>query len=204
MPGGFTCQDVRSKVAEDGATLLYTDETGSSLKGVLGTTWAPVGMTPTLSLPTAHWDRVSVIGGVTRDGRVLTNTVNGSVNSAGVVAFLKYVLSSVVGEVIVVLDNARIHRSKLVKDFVASEERLEIVHTPPDAPETNPVEWLWAWVKRPKPVRCCCRAKKRMELAGLCARSVADLRAAWRRGLARVRARLGLVAGFFKGSALRA
>ena len=158
---------------------------------MLGTTWAPVGQTPSVSLPTARWDRVSVIGGVTRDGRVLSNTVEGSVNGAGVVAFLKYVLSSVVGKVIVVLDNARIHRSKLVKDFVVGQDRLEVVHTPPYAPETNPVEWLWAWVKR-------------TELAGLCARSVSDLKGAWRRGLVRARSRAGLVAGFFAGSALKA
>lgn len=138
------------------------------------------------------------------DGRVITNTVEDSVNSAGVVSFLKHVLSSVAGRVIVVVDNARIHRSRLVKDFVSNESRLEIVHTPPYAPECNPVEWLWSWVERPKPVRCCCRAKKRTELAGLWARSVADLRSAWRRGLARVRARRELVVGFFAGSALKA
>lgn len=161
------------------------------MKAVLDTTWAPIGRTPVMSVPTTNWDRVSVIGGITRDGRVLSNTVQGSVKSAGVVAFLKHALSSLAGKVIVVLDNARIHCSKLVKDFVALEPRLEIVHTPPYAPETNPVEWLWAWVKR-------------VEFACLPARSVADLRAAWRRGLARVRACPNLVAGFFAGSALKA
>lgn len=88
------------------------------------------------------------------------------------------------------MDNARIHKSKLVKTFLGSEPRLEIIHTPPYAPECNPVEWLWGWVKR-------------TELLGLPARSVGDLRCAWRRGLARVRARPGLVNGFFAGSALK-
>jgi putative transposase len=144
------------------------------------------------------WDRVSGIGGITRDGRVITNSVVGSVNSSGVVAFLEHVLKSVAGKVIVVLDNARIHKSKLVQAFTAGHSRLEIVHTPPYqrihgflyAPECNPVEWLWAWVKR-------------TELLGLPVRSVGDLRCAWRRGLARVRLRPDLVRGFFAGSALK-
>jgi transposase len=42
--------------------------------------------------------------------------------------------------VIVVLDNTRIHHSKLVKDFLALEPQLEVVHSPPYAPEANPVE----------------------------------------------------------------
>ena len=147
-------------------------------------------MTPTVYLPTSCWDRVSIIGGIARDGRVITNSVVGSVKSAGVVAFLEYVLNTISGQVIVVFDNARIHKSKLVTKFVAGQSRLEVVHTPPYAPECNPVEWLWSWVKR-------------TELIGLPARSVGDLRAAWKRGLARVRSRAGLVQSFFAGSALR-
>ncbi len=147
-------------------------------------------MTPTVYLPTSKWDRVSIIGGIARDGRVLSNSVVGSVKSAGVVAFLEYVLSNVAGKVIVVFDNARIHKSKLVNRFVAGQSRLEVVHTPRYALECNLVEWLWSWVKR-------------TELLGLPARSVSDLRSAWRRGLARVRSRVGLVQSFFAGSALK-
>jgi hypothetical protein len=65
-----------------------------------------------------------VIGGVTRDGWVLSNTVEGNVRSEGMVAFLKYALASIAGKVIVVLDNARIHRSKLVKDSTAGQPAL--------------------------------------------------------------------------------
>jgi putative transposase len=71
---------------------------------------------------------------------VLSNTVEGSVRSEGMVAFLKYALASIAGKVIVVLDNTRIHHSKLVKDFLALEPQLEVVHSPPYAPEANPVE----------------------------------------------------------------
>ena len=87
-------------------------------------------------------------------------------------------------------DNARIHKSKLVTRFVESQARLEVVHTPPYPPECNPLEWLWSWVRR-------------TELIGFPARSVADLRSAWKRGLARVRSRVGLVQSFFVGSALK-
>ena len=92
-------------------------------------------MTPTVYLPTACWDRVSIICGITRDGRVLSISAVGSVKSTGVVRFLEYVLNTISDQVVVVFDNARIHKSKLVNAFVASQSRLEIVHTPPDASE---------------------------------------------------------------------
>ncbi len=184
-----THPEIVKRGGKENATILYCGETGSSLKGATGTTWAEIGVTPTVYLPTACWDRVSIIGGIARDGRVLSNSVIGSVKSAGVVLFLEYVLDTISGQIIVMFDNARIHKSKLVTTFVPNQARLEVVNTP-YAPECDPVEWLWSWVKR-------------TGLLGLPARSVSDLRAAWRRGLARVRSRAGLVQSFFAGSALK-
>ncbi|WP_235514549.1 transposase, partial [Deinococcus sp. Leaf326] len=39
-------------------------------------------------------------------------------------------------------------RAKAVQTFVASHERLSLVYLPPYAPELNPIELVWAYVKR--------------------------------------------------------
>ena len=44
---------------------------------------------------------------------------------------------------------ARPHRSRLVRDYVDSTEgHIQFAFLPPYAPELNPVEYLWAWLKR--------------------------------------------------------
>jgi len=47
-----------------------------------------------------------------------------------------------------VTDNARIHRSQLVKDFLKEHRNaLMLVHLPPYSPNLNPIERLWKWLK---------------------------------------------------------
>ena len=71
-----------------------------------------------------------------------------------------------------VLDNAGIHRAKATQAFVQLHERLSLVFLPPYAPELNPIELVWAYVKR-------------NALGNFCARSVTDLKgklvSAWQR-----------------------
>ena len=78
----------------------------------------------------------------------MQHTCQGAVRSPQVVKFLDHVLRHVAGEVIVILDRAMIHRSKAVQAFVQLHERLSLVYLPPYAPELNPIELVWADVKR--------------------------------------------------------
>lgn len=70
------------------------------------------------------------------------------------------------------LDNAGIHRSKATQAFVGLHERLSLVFLPPYAPELNPIELVWAYVKR-------------TVLGNFCARSISALKSklvtAWQR-----------------------
>ena len=81
-------------------------------------------------------------------GAFLEHTQRGAIRSADVVRFLKNVMDQVTGDVVVVLDNAGIHRAKAVQAFVQTQERLSLVFLPPYAPELNPIELVWAYVKR--------------------------------------------------------
>jgi transposase len=50
--------------------------------------------------------------------------------------------------VIMVVDNAKIHRSKLVQAFLVKQERILLIHLPPYSPNLNPIERLWNWMKK--------------------------------------------------------
>jgi putative transposase len=126
---------------------VYLDEVGFSMKGVGRRTGAPRGGTPPVTLP-ANWDKLSTIGAITSKGAFLEHTQRGAIRSADVVRFLQHLLHQVTGEVVVVLDNAGIHRAKAVQAFVETNTRLSLVFLPPYAPELNPIELVWAYVKR--------------------------------------------------------
>jgi transposase len=50
---------------------------------------------------------------------------------------------------LVIWDGLKAHRSRLVRDYVDSlAGAIEIAFLPPYAPDLNPVEYLWAWLKR--------------------------------------------------------
>lgn len=186
-PGGLP--KVQAKGAEVKATLLFCDEAGSSLKDGVGMTWAPVGQTPVLKL-SSSWNKLSLIGGITPAGELFEDRLEGSVKARDVVAFLRKVLSQVQGPVIAILDNARIHKAHVVKDLLASEPRLSLEHTPPYAPECNPIEWLWSWGKR-------------TEITNLCPKSLGELHRGWDRVFTHLRHNKALIQSFFKASALR-
>ena len=116
---------------------------------MLLSTWAVVGHTPVLRAPRKR-ERLSAIGGLTTDGRLLLRTQEGTVDSDSIVSFLRYLLRRIAGPIVVVWDNASIHRSKRVRRFLSTlaPGRLELVPLPPYAPELNPIELVWGYLKR--------------------------------------------------------
>ena len=63
--------------------------------------------------------------------------------------FLKAILKKYPnGKTAIVLDNSRIHRAKILVEFLEeNKERLELVFLPPYSPELNLIEGLWKWLK---------------------------------------------------------
>lgn len=51
------------------------------------------------------------------------------------------------GKIVMILDNARIHHAKLLKDLLDSNPRLQLVFLPPYSPQLNLIEGLWKWLK---------------------------------------------------------
>ena len=98
--------------------------------------------------------------------------------------FLKHVLAHIPGKILLVWDGLPAHRSRPVKDFLAtpSAKRLTLLQLPPYAPELNPQEGIWSYLKY-------------VELANLCCHDLDDLRAELRRAIQRVRYRLDVIVG---------
>lgn len=64
-------------------------------------------------------------------------------------AFLQKVMAAYpVGNMAIILDNARIHHARLLDPFLKEMNgRLQLVYLPPYSPQLNVVEGLWKWLK---------------------------------------------------------
>jgi transposase len=126
------------------------------LPGVVRT-FAPRGQTPVLRLPLTR-DHLAAISGITRGGRLFLRVQDRAYTSADVVEFLRQLLRCLRGRVLVIWDGAPIHRSRVIKDFLAhgAAKRLRLEHLPGYAPELNPDEGIWAYLKHVelRNVRC--------------------------------------------------
>ena len=51
------------------------------------------------------------------------------------------------GNIVMILDNAKIHHAKLLTEFLQENSRLHLVFLPPYSPNLNIIEELWGWLK---------------------------------------------------------
>ena len=72
----------------------------------------------------------------------------GSIKSPQVVEFLRHLQRHIPGKILILWDGAPIHRSLLVKNYIAStRKRIVLERLPAYAPELNPVEYMWGHLK---------------------------------------------------------
>ena len=51
------------------------------------------------------------------------------------------------GNIVMILDNAKIHHAKLLTGFLQEYPRLHLEFLPPYSPNLNIIEELWGWLK---------------------------------------------------------
>lgn len=93
-----------------------------------------------------------------------------------VVRFLRHLLRHLTGKLLVIWDGSPIHRCQVVKGFLAAEaaQRLNLEALPGYAPDVNPVEGIWRYLKR-------------VELRNRCCHDLTELRREVRHATARLR-----------------
>lgn len=135
------------------ARMGFSDESAFSDKPMMRRTWALKGKTPILKVP-GGWVTRSVISIITcspsgQRPRLYFEVMKGTVNADRFVSFLKEMRGHIRGKLILVIDNLRVHKSKIVMAYLKRQKGwLMVEFLPPYAPELNPVEYLWSSRKR--------------------------------------------------------
>ena len=112
-------------------------------------TYAPRGETPVLK-ELASRDHISAIGAITPQGRLFLRTYTHAISSTEVIAFLGQLQRQIRGKLLVIWDGAPIHRSKELKAYLSkgAAHRIHLERLPGYAPDLNPEEWIWGYMKR--------------------------------------------------------
>ena len=142
----------------EGRTIVWVDQSGFYLLPMAVRSWAPRGQTPILQVKLTR-DHLAAVSGITLDGRLFLQVRERQYDSAGVVGFLRVLLRKVPGKLLVIWDGAPIHRGQVVKDFLrrGAATRLHLEQLPGYAPDLNPDEGIWNYLKRVELANVCCR-----------------------------------------------
>jgi putative transposase len=117
-------------------------------------TWAPKGSHPVLYQRTGNWEKITIIAALainpskSRLSLYFRLHSGRNINSDLIVSFLKLLLKHLRGNIVLVWDGLAAHRSKKVRTFLRRTRRLRLVSLPPYAPELNPAEYIWSYLKR--------------------------------------------------------
>lgn len=178
------------RALEEERTLILEDESGFYLLPGVVRTYAPRGITPTLY----EWqtrDHLSVMGGLTPQGKLYTLARQESLNGLHSIAFLEHLMRHAGERLGVIWDQSPIHRRIEVQDFIKrmGRKRLWVESLPAYAPDLNPTEWLW-------------RHMKQVEMRNTSCIDLEDLHEKFHLVIARVRQKPRLIQSFFHSAGL--
>lgn len=171
---------------EEGRTIVWVDESGFYLLPAVVRTYAPRGQTPILRVRLTR-DHLSVISGITPEGRLLRLVQERAYRSADVARFLQHLLRHIPGKLLVIWDGSPVHGGQPIKEFLANGggERLRLERLPGYAPDLNPDEGIWNNLKR-------------VELRNVRCSDLRELRHALDLAIARLRRRCQVIRGCIK------
>jgi transposase len=139
---------IAKRARTEGAQIHWGDETGLRSDDVRGRSFAPKGETPVVRVNSKR-EALSVISTVTNKGAMRWKIFDGALNADILIDFLRRLIKGASKKVFLILDNLRVHHSKLVKAWLAKHaDRIEVFYLPSSSPELNPDEMANADLKQ--------------------------------------------------------
>jgi len=140
-------KEIKKLAQKEHAEIFFGDESTVRSDYHSGTTWAPKGKTPVVKT-TGSRHKVNLISAISPRGAMKFMATEESVNASVFIEFLKRLIINADRPVFLILDNCSVHHSKEVRQYVESTGgKLRIFFLPPYAPELNPDEHIWNYLK---------------------------------------------------------
>ena len=180
---------VEKKARQHRLTIIFIDESGFYLLPGVVRTYAPQAQTPILKtlLSYAH---LSVMSGITMQGRIFTLTRRKALTSIDSVRFLKHVKQQGQSKLLVIWDGSPIHRKEVTRFMADGGSRyIHLEQLPAYAPDLNPAEGVWQHLKH-------------VELRNVCCKDLSHLSRELNLAIMRLRSKPQIIRSFFAAAGL--
>lgn len=133
---------IKQQAKKENAEIHWGDETGIRNTSQYGRSYAPKGKTP-VKETLAKRLSLNMISTITNQGKVRFMTYTGTMNAQRFIMFLKRLIKGAGKKLFIILDNLKVHHSKIVKKWVEeNKNKLALFFLPSYSPELNPDEYL--------------------------------------------------------------
>ena len=138
---------IQRVAAKIGADIAFEDEAGMGILTRSGRTWGEVNSTPIVTVNQQRGG-YNVLSAITAAGELTFDVEEKSIDGKRYIKFLEKLLDGRTRPLIVIADNATVHRSKEVRDFVRNHRhQIRMFFFPPYSPKLNHDEQVWNEVK---------------------------------------------------------
>jgi len=136
-------------------------------------------------------EHLSAISGITMRGKLLIHIQDRSLKGLDAVRFLKHLVEHVSHRLLVIWDGNPIHHGNEVRHFLSSKEGkgVQLEQLPAYAPELNPDEGIWNYLKR-------------VELRNVVCQNMSQLFRQFRRAVQRLRQKRRIIRSCFAQAGL--
>ena len=177
--------EIQKKAKKEGGEIYWGDETGIQNGAYRAKGFAPKGKTPVVKIQ-AKREKISMISAITNLGKTRFMIYDDAMNGQRMIDFMKRLVKDAERKVFFIVDNLRVHHSKIVKAWLSEhQDQIEVYYLPSYAPEKNPDEYLNNDLKF-------------SVHSGLAGRTKEDLKRKTRSFMRRLQRRPGHVASYFE------
>ena len=133
--------------------IAFQDESAVRLLPCISRTYAPKGETPLIKCDAKNKAYVSVSGVITPQGKSYFEVrEQEGFKQKGMTRFLDNTRKAMRKDLLLVWDNAPCHKSQTIKEYLSRQDKenpkIWMTNIPPYSPELNPIEQLWAYLKK--------------------------------------------------------
>ena len=143
----------QKKASRLNAWLVFLDESGILMAPLVRRSWAPRGQTPVLLQRGVHHQKVSVIAALCLASHAdsvrfyfrLYPKID--IQARHVIAFLRHLDRELNHPWLLLWDRLNAHRARRTVEFLSARPYPQAYFLPPYAPDLNPVEYAWSYLK---------------------------------------------------------
>ena len=127
---------------------VYLDETGFDTFFYRPYAYARKGVSVKERISGRRYQRLSLVAAQTKEGLIAPMVYENTIDSALFETwFERFLLPALKQPSVIIMDNARFHRMAVLREMAEKEKHI-VLPLPPYSPELNPIEKVWANIKR--------------------------------------------------------